>query len=213
MPGVVPVPTPIVHMTHISNLPAIIERGGLVAMTTLAAEHANVTSIAYTSIQQQRATKQVPCGAGGCLHDYVPFYFCRRSPMLFTISRGNVPCEGGQDAIVHFVSTAQRIEEEELDFAFTDGHGIMNYTSFYDDLDDLDEVDWPLIAAQYWVDTREDGDRRRRRQAEFLVHGDFDWEMIDEIVVRSAARKQQVVDLIADLDHKPAVSVKPDWYY
>lgn len=213
MPGDVPVPTPIVHMTHISNLAAIIERGGLAAMTMLNAEQANVTSIAYMSIQNQRATKQVPCSAGGCLHDYVPFYFCTRSPMLYTISRGNVPCEGGQDAIVHFVSTAQRIEQEGLDFAFTDGHGIMNYTSFYDDLDDLDEVDWPLIAAQYWADTSDDGDRRRRRQAEFLVHGDFAWELIDKIVVRSAARKQQVVDLIADLDHKPAVFVKPDWYY
>lgn len=213
MPGVVPNPTPIVHMTHISNLAAIIERGGLAAMTALGAEAANVTSIAYTSIQQQRATKLVPCGAGGCLHDYVPFYFCKRSPMLYTINRGNVRCEGGQDAIVHFASTAQRVEEEELDFAFTDGHGIMSYTSFFDDLDKLSEIDWPLISSQYWADTADDGDRRRRRQAEFLVRDKFGWELIDEIVVRSAARKREVVDLIANLDHKPTVSVNPDWYY
>ena len=50
----------------------------------------NYTNIAYESIQDRRSIKSVPCGVGGSLHDYVPFYFAPRSPMLYTIHRGNL---------------------------------------------------------------------------------------------------------------------------
>ena len=69
-------------MTHVTNLPAIIQSGGLIATAILRASGAAYANIAYTSIQEQRAAKPVPCSAGGSLHDYVPFYFAPRSPML-----------------------------------------------------------------------------------------------------------------------------------
>jgi hypothetical protein len=213
MPGQIPQPTPIIHMTHVDNLASIVEQDGLVSTAALEAaglEHAN---IAYNSIQQQRAAKVVPCGPGGSLHDYVPFYFTRRSPMLYTINRGNVPCAGGQENIIHFVTTAQRIAALELGFAFTDGHGIMSYTDFYDDLSDLGEVDWDVIGATYWHDTAEDGDRKRRKQAEFLIRDHCPWTAISHIVVRSQARATQVTGIIAQLQHQPQVVVRSNWYY
>lgn len=130
MPGSVPNPTPIIHMTHVTNLPKILSSGRLLATSVLVARGEAFTNIAYSSIQAQRAAKRVPCGPRGSLHDYVPFYFAKRSPMLYTINRGNVPCEGGQDAIVHLVSTAQKVAQVGLGYVFTDGHGIMSYTDF-----------------------------------------------------------------------------------
>jgi len=72
-----PVPDPvyIYHITHIDNLPGIIEAGGLLANNS-AAENGFV-NIAHESIQQRRHSKQVPCGPGGLLHDYAPFYLGR----------------------------------------------------------------------------------------------------------------------------------------
>jgi hypothetical protein len=200
-------------MTHVDNLAGIAAGGGLVATAVLQAQGAAYASIAYNSIQQQRAAKPVPCGPGGSLHDYVPFYFAPRSPMLYTINKGNVPCQGGQENIVHLVTTAQHVAARGIGFAFTDGHGIMAYTEFFDDLADLGEIDWTLMGSKYWHDTDADGDRKRRRQAEFLVHHQLPWADISHIVVRSNARIQQVAQIIAGCVHKPQVVVKTAWYY
>ena len=213
MPGNVPNPTPIIHMTHLDNLGAILAAGGLRATAQLLASGAAFTNIAYGSIQAQRAAKQVPCGPGGCLHDYVPFYFTKRSPMLYTISRGNVPCEGGQDAIVHMVSTAQRVAAGGCHFAFSDGHGIMAYSHFFDDLAHLCEVDWDVIRSTYWSDTPENPDRKRRKQAEFLVHGSLPLARLNGIVVRTPAARDQVVALLSQTTFSTEVVVRPQWYY
>ena len=212
MPGQVPIPTPVIHMTHISNLPGIVA-DGLRPTAALQGAGAAYSSIAYSSIQQQRAAKDVPCGPGGCLHDYTPFYFARKSPMLYTIWRGNVPCDGGQDGIIHLVTTAQHIAGRGYGFAFSDGHGIMSYTEFFDDLDDLAQVDWNVIRATYWHDTLEDGDRKRRKQAVFLVHGTVAWNDIGHIVVRTSNMQTKVQGLIAGATHKPIVTASTDWYY
>jgi hypothetical protein len=213
MAGQVPFPTEIIHMTHMDNLHGILQQGELRSTVLLHGVGAQVTSIAYTSIQLQRAAKPVPCGPGGCLHDYVPFYFCRRSPMLYTISRGNVACAGGQDSLVHLVSSAQVAVDAGLQFVFSDGHGIMAYTEFFDDLNKLDSVDWNVIAARYWHDTPNDGDRKRRRQAEFLVRDRFPMNLVSEIVVRTAATRDRVNELLSDTDLTPPVTVNANWYY
>ena len=51
----------------------------------------------------------------------------------------------------------------------------MRFTDFFDDLKDLDKIDWDLMQSRYWNDTNDDPDRKRRRQAEFLVHEFFPW--------------------------------------
>jgi len=213
MPGTVPQPTPIIHMTHIGNLDAILASGALAATARLQAAGTRFTNIAYTSIQEQRAAKRVPCGPGGCLHDYVPFYFTNRSPMLYTINRGNVPCDGGQNALVHLVSTAQKVVTAGLGYAFSDGHGIMAYSSFYDDLARLEEIDWEVIGSRQWADTVEDGDRKRRKQAEFLVRDTFPIRLLSGIVVPTPQRRDEVETLLARHGFELKVVDKSAWYY
>jgi ssDNA thymidine ADP-ribosyltransferase, DarT len=41
------------------------------------------------------------------------------------------------------------------------------------------------MKETYWGDTREDGDRRRRRMAEFLVHKFFPFSLVSAIVTQS----------------------------
>jgi hypothetical protein len=213
MPGQVPKPTQIIHMTHVDNLDSILARDCLSSNARLARARRSFTNIAYSSIQQKRAAKVIPCGPGGSLHDYVPFYFCNRSPMLYTINKGNVQCDGGQASIVHLISTVEQVANRGLDFVFTDGHGIMSFTSFYDDLDDLGVVDWNVISARYWNDTAEDGDRSRRRQAEFLVHNVFPWDLVTDIVVFNDSTKGDVEQLVDKHGHQPNILVRRNWYY
>jgi hypothetical protein len=207
-------PANICHITDAGNLESILEQGGLHASNVLHQRGVDYASIAYESIQDRRAVTQVPCGPGGVLHDYVPFYFGPRSPMLYTISRGNVPsCPNGQTTVVHLVSTAEAVSAAGLGFAFTDGHAIVALSEYYDDLADLDQVDWPLMKARYWHDTLDDMDRKRRRQAEFLVHESMPWSLIDEIVVMSPSIEHEVNDWVNHAKQATQVRTDRSWYY
>lgn len=207
-------PTRIYHITHIDNLRSILNSGGLIANSRLRRERIYYLDIAHESIQARRGRTRIPCGAGGVLHDYVPFYFAPRSPMLFTIHKGNV--EGynqGQETVIHLVSTAEAIEATVLAFAFSDGHAIMSYTQFSDDLENLDMVDWEIMEARYWNDTEDDNDRKRRRQAEFLVHQFCPWALITEIGVINGSMQAQVRQILQNFNHQPTVKVYSNWYY
>lgn len=135
--------------------------------------------------------------------------------MLYTINRGNVEdYTQGQAAVIHLVSSVENIEAEDLCFVFTDGHAVMKFTDFFDDLNYLDDaIDWDVMESRYWNDTNEDNDRKRRRQAEFLVHQFFPWQLITEIGVMNYTIKTQVEKILQNFTHKPSVIVRNNWYY
>ncbi len=207
-------PLPIYHITHLDNLPAIVQSGGLLSNTRLQARNQNFRDISHGTIQDRRATKRVPCAAGGVLHDYVPFYFAPRSPMLFAIHKGNVPnYQGGQALVLHLVTTVQAIQASESIFAFTDGHAAMAYADFYEDLDDLEMIDWDVMESNWWFDTDDDPNRKCKRQAEFLIHNCVPWELIDEIGVINSSIQVQVRQILQQENDLTPVNVYPDWYY
>ena len=74
--------TPVYHITHSRNLSSIVSSQSLLSNRRLQQEGIQCRSIAHISIQDNRSTTQVPCGPGGDIHDYVPFYF---APLLLTI--------------------------------------------------------------------------------------------------------------------------------
>lgn len=205
---------PIFHMTHIRNLPLIVKYGGLLCDARLDEIGDKPVSIAYNDIKERRARKPVTCGRGGMVADYVPFYFAPRSPMLYTINRGNVAhYTGDQSDIVHLVASIASIVDAGLDFVFTDGHPVIAVTSFFDDLGDLGKVDWPLMESKYWHDTADDPDRKRRRQAEFLVRDFFPWALVDYIAVRNQTAAKLVSETVDLSSGRPSVILKPGWYY
>jgi hypothetical protein len=136
--------------------------------------------------------------------------------MLFQLHTGWVSgYTEGQDPIIYLVSTAQRISASGLPFVFSNGHGIAAFTSWFDDLGLLSEVDWNTAYATTWKDTLDDMDRQRRKQAEFLVHRFCPWEVVDSIGVRTRQMKERVEAILADslATAQPPVIVRTDWYY
>ncbi len=211
-------PTSIYHMTHIRNLESIIDAGGLMAKNMLDQKQIGYADIAHQGIQDRRATVRVPYGAKGVLHDYIPFYFAPCSPMLYAIKMGNVAgYQEGQNSIIYFVCEAESVSSTEIEFAFTDGHAIMGYSSFYNDLNFLsNQIDWDVMNTNYWADTDEDGDRKRRRQAEFLIHEFFPWHLIREIGVINSQMKgerEKLKNYYKMLTTTPPVKVYSNWYY
>ncbi len=207
-------PTLIYHITHVRNLPSILESNGLCTYNALRQMGNRYISVAHEGIQGRRRKIKVTCGSGGTLHDYVPFSFAPRAPMLFAIHRGNVVgYTEGQRPLIHLVSSVEVVQGVALPFVFTSGHAIMQPLEFFDDLTNLNRIDWEMVNSRYWPKTSDDPDRQRRKQAEFLVHGFFPWNLISEIGVIDPRMKSQVNALIQNAENQPQVNIHRGWYY
>ena len=121
----------------------------------------------------------------------------------------------GQDPLIYLVSQAQAVDESGAAFVFSDGHGIATFTHWFNDLRDLDKVDWDVVNRRYWSDTLDDMDRQRRKQAEFLIHKVCKWSLISEIIVISDEIKTQVEAILGRFSNciRRPVVVRRDWYY
>jgi len=134
--------------------------------------------------------------------------------MLYAISCGSVEgYAGGQKEVVYLVSSAESVDQAGLDWVFTDGHADMILSDFYNSLADLNKVDWQVLNGKWWFDTKEDGDRSRRRQAEFLVRNAFPWRFVTSIGVYDAKTQHLVAQTAATNTHKPPVNIERSWYY
>lgn len=134
--------------------------------------------------------------------------------MLYAIHRGYVDgYEEGQDPLIHLVTTAQAADAGGCGWVFTDGHATMGFTEFFDDLTALNEVDWGVMGSRYWYDTPDYPDRKRRRQAEFLIKDRCPWELTTEIGVMNSRTKSLVKETLETCGHRPLVRVQKQWYY
>lgn len=135
--------------------------------------------------------------------------------MLFKISRGGVEgVDPDQDAIVYLVSSVEAVAGAGLAYVFTDGNAAKLISSFHTDPDLMTEkVDWSLMGTRYWHNTDEDGDRVRRRMAEFLVHRALAIELVAEIAVRRESIAARVLEMLRETRLELPVTVRPDWYF
>lgn len=214
MSGRVPNPIKIFHITHGRNLQSILKNKGLYAYNALKQKSVGYEDISYGDVQEKRARTIVIVPPGGSLHDYVPFYFAPQSPMLYTINQGNVEqYHDGQPPIIYLATTVDCVEQLNLTYAFSDGHGIIRISRFFNQRNDFNKVDWDIMEAQYWADTDLDNDRSRRRQAEFLVHNYFPWEAVMFIGTYNEAAARRVHEIIKNEQHQPQVECRREWYY
>lgn len=206
--------TPIFHITHVRNLAGIIGAGGLWSDTQRTRRGLQVAGIAHQNIKIRRMRTQVPIGAGGVVADYVPFYFANRSPMMYALHTGYVDgFDGKQADIVHLVSSVEMVSTGDRPWCFTDGHAVEAVSRFFDQVAELDRIDREVISSWSWKDTTEDPDRKRRKQAELLVHEFFPWTWVEAIGVQSEGTRAAAQRLLEQAEHRPAVRVEPRWYY
>ena len=209
--------TTIYHFTHASNLSNIINDGGLLSESECARRRRASTRSGNAEIKDRRLRRSIDPGIGmaGVVGDYVPFYFAPRSPMLFSIKSGNVPgVDADQDQIVYLVASAQDFTAPG--FVVTDGNAASGLSSFYGTHEAIRErLDWEVLGATYWRNTDDDGDRMRRRMAEFLVHRFVAWTCIRALATRVSSTRLQLLGLYRTLQppHCPPIEVRPGWYY
>ena len=209
----------IYHIVHVDRLPSIIADGHLWSHAEVS-QRARVsgdtgTTIGMDSIKEMRLTvRQLNSHPGLYVGQCVPFYFCPRSVMLYLIWRANNPklgYRGGQEPIVHLEAdlreTVAWAEQNRRRWAFTLSNAASGYFEDRADLTQLNELDWDAIAARDWRACKE------RKQAELLVEHSFPWQLVSRIGVESRRVFGQVSVAVGQAEHRPALEVRPDWYY
>ncbi len=201
----------IYHFTDVDNLARILAAGELRCHSTADC----AVDVADATIKSRRMSKRVPCGPGGAVGEYVPFYFAPRSPMLFRIQRGGVEgVSSDPSRLAYVVSSTEAVLEAGLAYVFTDGNAAAAFTTFHDDADRLEEVvDWRLMKATQWANTADDPDRRRRRGAEFLVREALPFELVHELGVYDASVSPVVAGIAADVGRDVAIRIRANWYF
>lgn len=181
----------IFHFTDVRNLDSII-KNGLLCTNEKNAKGIEHKNIANMTIQERRANMDVTGGPGGKVHDYVPFYFSSMNPMLLSkLIQKNVD----QQYIIYLCIKIQRIEKD--DAVFTDASAnTVNPPMFYDDVVDLNQLDWTVIDKKSWGVA--DDDERHRKMAEALIHQKVDISEVDAVLVFNGGIKTGVEKLFKE---------------
>lgn len=207
----------IYHITHLNNLRAIATQGELISDAQRIARAIDCSLVGMDTIKRRRleAITVYVC-PGTKVGEYVPFYFCPRSIMLYILYRKNHPdltYREGQDPIVHLeadLETAiQWAETKPIPWAFSDGNAGAYVTQFYNQRTDLNQINWTAINATNFSDPQ----IKERKQAEFLTFGTFPWTLIHKIGIINNTTAAQVAKAIEGIPHQPIIEVKRNWYF
>ena len=221
-----PQPTRLFHITALANLQGICATGALVSKNVGTMAGISYQNIAHAGAQGARAQRSVPNPPGGFLHDFVPFYFAPRSPMLYAINGGRVDgCQWRQQDIVYFETTVQAVTQASTEFVFFDRNATLNISTGYTDLSKMDEaIAWDIFTeapqldgfCQYWQSKPailRYADRMERRQAEFLVKNCVALTCVTRLGVIDMDHQSEVRAILKNSGVLLPVDIMREWYF
>lgn len=153
------------HMTHKNNLEKILQTG-LKSHNDARNNNLMQNDIANNDVNNRR--NKIEPIYNRSLHDYVPLYFNPKNSMLYV--------QNNRKDIV--ILAIDRMLIYDTNAIFTDGNAANKPTKFYNDICNLNQLNWDCIKADYWKDF-EDG--KRKRMAEILLFPDIPSKYIQKI--------------------------------
>jgi hypothetical protein len=207
----------IYHITHMRNMSQIVRAGVIWSNAKQIELGLDCEVVGMPKIKYRRLHElEVHCHPGTKVGEYVPFYFCSRSIMLYILYKGNHPdltYADGQGPIVHLqadlIRTIEWAEQHAVRWAFSDRNAGTCVARFYNSIGDFDEINWGAVASTDFHDmTIKEG-----KQAEFLMYESFPLELIEKIGVRDTAAMEAVCRALSESDYQPLVHAEPSWYY
>ena len=155
----------------------------------------------------------MPISPGGTLSDYIPFYFTSRTPMLLNIKTGrNVPAAIPMEDIIILVAAARALVRNGATVLIADRHANLRAAKFSNDLEALDELDWPLLSAHDFAKRVDDPERFERYQAEALVHRQLDAKALDRVVCFGHTQRAAITEQLEQRGLRITLSSEPGWY-
>lgn len=206
----------IYHITHLENVPQMVD-GVIWSDAERIRQGLPCKVVGMSEIKRRRLEElEVDCHRGTMVGQYVPFYFCFRSIMLYILHRGNaegLSYQGGQRPMVHFEADLNAslawARNARRRWAFSKGNAGAYYTRFFSDTELLRLLDWKAIEATDWRDP----DAKEGKQAECLIEEKFPWSLVERIGVIDDDMAERVRKVLNEAEHQPEVIVARNWYY
>ncbi|HRJ52696.1 MAG TPA: DUF4433 domain-containing protein [Candidatus Thiothrix moscowensis] len=171
-------------------------------------------NIGNTELISKRAMHPVPLAPGGTLNDYVPFYFTPFSVMLKNIHSGWAGIQKrSNEEIIFLVSSLHQIHSAGLPFLFTDSHAYSTLTTFYNSLNDLNKIDWPLLQRRDFRRDPDDPWKLDRYQAEALVYQTCPVSSLLGVICYNEQMKERIDREVSARGLNLKVYVRPGWYF
>ncbi|HAS6204090.1 TPA: DUF4433 domain-containing protein [Vibrio vulnificus] len=198
------------HFTLIDNLESIIDRG-LLCTNLKNARGVSHENIAEQGIQGRRSTMPVPCSGGKFVHDYVPFYFSKKTSMqLSVINKKNVD----QPLLLYFAIPIE-ILEQRAGVVFSDASANTDAPPKFYNLSSanmLDYLNWVAIDDKKWGCPTDE--YRHQKMAELLIPDSVDISEVSYIVVWNKWIKEKVEKIfLAKGIQPPKIRFDADHYY
>lgn len=212
MPPLGPDTAYIFRITHVDNVPWILDNG-LHCRNSKTIDR-NFVPIGSQDLIDKRSGHAVTIPPGGTLSDYVPFYFTPYSMMLYNITTGyGGVIKRANKEVAILVSSLHKAGEANTKYLFTDGHAYMQGTTFYDDLAHLGKIDWDLLRRKDFKKSPTDLDKSRRYQAEALVHKHLPVGALLGVSCYDRGSADRVDAEVARRGLTIPVKALPDWYF
>lgn len=207
----IPSPVYIYRIVHRDNLQIFIDEDKLLSPNR--ATNPNYIPIGETDLIRQRGTKDITIDPFGEMRDYIAFYFGTRSPMLYCIYHGYDVQQRPQNEIIYLVSSIETLDSHACKYVFTDGHSFAALSQFFNDKQDLRQIDWNAVRLKRWYNTEDDPDRKRRKEAECLIYQEMPLSAIIGIGVYNQEAFDYIIKVMSDNKISIPVRIKPEWYY
>jgi len=200
------------RIVHRDNLLWILDNG--LHCKNSPVQDPNYAAIGNADLIDRRTHRVVPVAPGGVLSDYVPFYFTPFSPMMYNIytGRGEVAQRRNEEICI-LVSTLNKVQQLGLPFVFTDRHAYPQLARYFNSVECLNEVDWPLLQARNFKRNPDDPEQIERYQAEALVYDHLPVTGLVGIICYTDAVKNNLDRQIQERSLIMDVRVMPKWYF
>jgi len=171
------------HMTHKNNLENILQNG--LQSHNLARNNQLIkVDIADDKVNIRRFRNEPIYKKS--IHDYVPLYFNPKNPMLFV--RRAIQ----NDIVIIAVNKMLIYNKNSL---FSDGNAASDDTMFFNKIENLNNLSWECINAEYWNDFN---DGRRVRCSEVLAYQSIPTVFIQKIFCNNLVTKQFIENKITN---------------
>lgn len=172
------------YITHIDNIPSILERG-ILSHEKITAASFSYTPIYNNSVVERRRRRFTPDGKN--LWHYVNLFFQPRNPMLY----GRINEIGRQNLAI--LGVANTVLQEQGIF-ITDGIAPNNSTHIYPQPEGLEmlQTRQAIIQSTSWISWKDDRELRCKLMAECLVPHQVEPEYIQRFIVANCV----VADLL-----------------
>ena len=199
----------IFRICHRDNILKVFEDGGCYSWS--AAKSGKFVDIGNRELIAKRKSHPVPCGPGGTLSDYVPFYFTPFSPMLYNIKTGYNGIEKKPiEDIVILVSSLHLLKKKGVPFVFTDRHAYLKLAQFSIDLKNLDWIIWPVLQVRDFK--RDDLEKFEKYQAEALIHKHLPLDALINVACYNESVRSQIQTICDSTAQKVEIVTRNQWF-